>query len=179
MSFLAIYWILLKATVTTFSGLGSLPVIRQELVLQRHVVTDEQLNTAVVIGRTTPGPIGLYVVSVGYYAAGMKGAAAGWLALVTPALAIPLMLRLIGRRADHPRTKQVMEAIVVSSTGLLFAAAIPLARDSLTDAIAIGIAILTVALMISKKADSLAIIGGAALISILAAAAHLSGYAVR
>jgi chromate transporter len=62
--------------------LASLPVLRQDLVVNRHVLTDAQLDTAVVVSRTTPGPIGLYVVSVGYYADGMPGAVAGYLALI-------------------------------------------------------------------------------------------------
>jgi hypothetical protein len=48
---------LLKATLTTFSGFASLPVLRQDLVLNHHVITDQQLNTAIVVTRTTPGPV--------------------------------------------------------------------------------------------------------------------------
>ena len=56
---LVLFFYLLKATVTTFSGLASLPVLRQDLVLHHHVITDQQLNTAIVVTRTTPGPVGL------------------------------------------------------------------------------------------------------------------------
>jgi chromate transporter len=160
MNVLVLYLILLKATVTTFSGLASLPLVRDELVVNRQVLTDEQLNTAVVVTRTTPGPIGLYVVSVGYFAAGVPGAAAGWLAMSTPALAILLLLRFIGRWAESSRIKQILESVVVASAGLLFSAAIPLARGSLTDLTTVVIAAATVILMITKKADSLIIIGG-------------------
>ena len=69
-----LYLVLLKATLTSFAGLASLPVVRQDLVVQRHVLTDEKLNGAVVITRSTPGPVGLYVVSVGYFTAGIPGA---------------------------------------------------------------------------------------------------------
>ena len=53
------YIVLLKATLTSFAGLASLPVVRDELVVHRHVLTDEKLNEAVVITRSTPGPVGL------------------------------------------------------------------------------------------------------------------------
>src|SRR5215472_18064962 len=98
MNAFVLYLLLLKATVTAFSGLASLPVLRQDLVLTRHVLTDEQLNAAIVVTRTTPGPVGLYVVSVGYFAAGIPGAVAGWLAMCTPAIAIIFLLRFIGSR---------------------------------------------------------------------------------
>ena len=59
--------LLLKGTGTAFAGLASLPVIHDLLVVQHHVLTDQQLNEAVVITRSTPGPVGLYIVSVGYF----------------------------------------------------------------------------------------------------------------
>jgi chromate transporter len=86
------YLLLLKGTMTAFAGLASLPVIRDALVIQHHVLTDTQLNEAVVITRSTPGLVGLYIVSVGYFVAGVPGALAGGLAIITPAsLIIPLV----------------------------------------------------------------------------------------
>ena len=66
MKLLLLYALLLKATLTTFSGLASLPVLRSDLVLRYGFITDRQLNTAVVVTRTTPGPVGVYIVSVGW-----------------------------------------------------------------------------------------------------------------
>ncbi len=108
--------ILLKATLTAFNGLASLPLVRDELVLNRH------LNTGIVVTRTTPGPIGLYVVSVGYFAAGVPGAIAGCLAMSTPTLTLVLLLRLIGSRNEHPRIKKSPKCVAVTSAGLLFSA---------------------------------------------------------
>lgn len=84
MNVVLLYLLLLKGTATAFAGLASLPVIHDALVVQYHVLTDEQLNQAVVITRSTPGPVGLYVVSVGYFVAGLPGAVVGWLAMITP-----------------------------------------------------------------------------------------------
>jgi len=42
-----LYLLLVKATLTSFSGLASLPVIRGDFVLRYHMLTDRQLNTAV------------------------------------------------------------------------------------------------------------------------------------
>jgi chromate transporter len=65
MNIFLLYLLLLKGTVTAFAGQASLPVVQDALVIQHHVLTNEQLNEAVVITRSTPGPVGLYVVSVG------------------------------------------------------------------------------------------------------------------
>ncbi|MEO6946287.1 MAG: chromate transporter, partial [Nitrobacter sp.] len=86
MNIVLLYLVLLKGTVTAFAGLASLSVIQDSLVNHYHVLTNEQLDEAVVITRSSPGPVGLYVVSVGYFVAGLRGAIAGWLAMITPAL---------------------------------------------------------------------------------------------
>ena len=39
-SYFLLYLLLLKATATSFSGLTSLPVVRHDLVENRHVLTD-------------------------------------------------------------------------------------------------------------------------------------------
>ena len=54
MNLVVLYLLLLKASATSFSGLGSLPMIRSDLVVERHVLTDRQLNTAVAAGRPDP-----------------------------------------------------------------------------------------------------------------------------
>ncbi len=172
MKFLTLYFLLLKATTTSFAGLASLPVIRDELVVHRHMLTDHQLNAAIVITRSTPGPVGVYVVSVGYFADGLIGALAGWLAMVTPALAILLLLRYIGPHAEHPRVKGMLQSVVLASAGLLVSSAVPLARDALVDPLTIGIAAVGLVVLLSKKVDTLWVLGRGALLS-------LASFAIR
>lgn len=158
-----LYIVLLKATLTSFAGLASLPVVRDDLVVQRHVLTDEKLNEAVVITRSTPGPVGLYVVSVGYFTAGIPGAIAGWLAMITPAMLIMPLLRYAAGKAEHPRLRSALQAVVLASAGLLLSAAVPLAVSALTGPVTIAIAVATGILMLTTKLDTLWIILGAAL----------------
>ena len=173
MSMLVLYLLLTKATITSFSGLASLPVIRQDFVVHRHLLTDDQLGTSVVVSRTTPGPIGVYVVSVGYYAAGIPGAVAGWLAMITPALLIILLLRLFGRAVDHPRVLALQQAVVFASAGLLVAASVPLAHDAVTGVVTAAIVLGSVLLMVFRKADALWIVAGAAAMTLVAAILHV------
>ena len=131
MSIVALYVLLLKATVTSFAGMGSLPQIHQDLVVTTSAITDEQLNQAVLIGRSTPGPVGAYVVAVGYFAAGLRGAAVGLLAMVTPALvAIPL-LALMRRWLHIARVQAAVDAVVMASAVLLVVSVIRMASDGL------------------------------------------------
>ena len=130
MSVVLVYLLLLKATVTSFAGMGSLPQIRQDFVVTYGAVSDEQLGQAVVLGRSAPGPVGAYVVAIGYFADGWPGAFAGWLAMITPAmLVIPLVTAL--RRWLHlPRVRAAVDAVVVASAVLLLTSVLQMAMDS-------------------------------------------------
>ena len=115
MSWWLVYVLLLKASLTSFSGLGSLPMVRNDFVVERHVLSDRELNTAVAAGRTGPGPFGLYLVCVGYVADGIPGALAAGAALGAAEAARgfrqrdahPLLVvgaLVAGRTASHPRS---------------------------------------------------------------------------
>ena len=52
-----IYLLLLKATITSFAGMGSLPQIRQDFVETHRAISDEQLSQAVLVGRATIGDV--------------------------------------------------------------------------------------------------------------------------
>ena len=131
MSLWVLYGLLLKATMTSFSGMGSLPQIRQDLVVTHSALTDEQLSHAVLLGRSVPGPVGVYVVSAGYMAAGWPGAIVGWLALVTPALAAIPLLVVVARWHHLPRVRSGVDAVVVAGAAMLVPAGLQLARDAL------------------------------------------------
>jgi len=148
-------------------------MLREDLVENRHVLTDEQLNTAIVVTRTTPGPVGLYVVSVGYFIAGVPGAIAGWAAMATPALLILPLIHFAGQRAEHPRAKAVLQAVVLASAGLLWSATIPLARDAITDWLTLALAVAGLALLATRKVEALWIILGSSLIYLAAASLRL------
>ena len=103
MNLIFLYLLLLKGTITAFAGLASMPVIQETLVFQYHLLTEKQLNEAVVITRSTPGPVGLYIVAAGYFIAGIPGAIMGWLAMITPALLIIPLVPLY-RATTRPPT---------------------------------------------------------------------------
>jgi chromate transporter len=172
MNLIVLYLYLLKATLTSFSGLTSLPIIRQDLVVHRGVLTDRQLTAAVAAGRAVPGPNGSFVVSVGYFIAGAPGAAAGWLAMVTPSFVIILLLNYLGPRAEKPRVRSAIEAVTLSAAGLIVWATIPLAQDAVTTILAAAIALGSFAMTAFTQRNTLWIFGGSALIGLL-------GYAIR
>ena len=167
MSFLGLYLLLLRATLSSFSGLAALPILRDDLVVERRILTDRQLNTAVAIGRVTPGPKGLYIVSVGYYAGGFRGAAAAWLALITPALLVVPLLELAGRKSNDARVKRAFRAVVLASAGISLSATLPLGVDALHNTLSFCLAGTSLMLLIQTKLDTTWVILGASAISLL------------
>jgi len=130
MSAIAVYLLLLKAIGTSFAGMGSLPQIQHDFVETRHAISGEELSQAVLVGRSTPGPVGAYVVAVGYMAAGWRGAVAAWLAMMTPALAAIPLLVLIRRWLHLPRVRAAVDAVVIASGVLLVESGIRMGVDA-------------------------------------------------
>ena len=133
MNVVLLYLLLAKATCMGFSGLASLPFVRKDLVERHAVLTDTQLNTAVAAGRSGPGPLGLYVVCVGYQVAGWPGAGAGFLAMVTPAFFVIGLLRWLGRYVEVPSVRRIIHALLIAAAGLLAATSVDLAGSAVRD----------------------------------------------
>jgi chromate transporter len=167
MSLLLLYLLMLKASVTTFNGPSSLPVLRNDLVVKHNVITDRQLNAAVTAARSSPGPMGIYIVSVGYFAAGVPGAILGWLAMITPSFLVIPVIRYAGHRTEHPRVRSTLEAAMLATAGLILAATEPLARDSITGLLPFGLALATFVVLIATKVETIWVIAAAALIGVL------------
>lgn len=118
MSAIALYWLFLRALMLSFSGLATIPVLREALVLDSGVLTDARLNDAIAIGQVTPGPLGSYVVIVGYFVAGVPGAIAGIVALASPALlAIPIA-RIVAR-GESGALQGACSGIVIAACALM------------------------------------------------------------
>jgi chromate transporter len=172
MNLAVLYLLLLKASLTSFSGLGSLPMIRSDFVVERHALTDRQLNTAVVAGRTGPGPFGLYIVCVGYSVAGTPGAIAAFFALITPAFLVLPMMYWLGKRADSPRIRDAIRGLLLGSAGLLLAASVPLARDAITGPLTLAVVIVSFLILSFTKLDSAWLMLGAAAVGLAAKLIH-------
>jgi chromate transporter len=166
MNLFLLYLLLFKAVITSFSGMASLPIVRDDFVVKRHVLTDRQLNTAIVAGRTGPGPNGLYLVSVGYFAAGLPGALAALIALITPAFLIIPLMSWIGAYAKLPRIRGAIRAVILASAGLLIAASIPLTRDAATAPLAVVIVVISFIVLAFTRVETWWVMLGAAAVGL-------------
>jgi len=173
MNAFTLYLLLLKATLTSFSGGTSLPSIRQDLVVSRRAVTDAQLSTAVAISRMGPGPNGSYVITLGHYIAGPAGALAGYLAMITPAFLAIVFLKLLDGRTNHPRWRGAIQGLTAAAAGLMLANAWPIAQAALTSWFPAGVCILALAAFLTRRIETVWVLLAAAVVTVLGALAGL------
>lgn len=166
MNIVTLYLLLLKATMTSFSGGTSLPSVRQDFVVRHAVITDAHLSAAVAISRMGPGPNGSFVICVGHYVAGPAGALAGYLAMITPAFLAILFLRLLEGRTNHPRWRGAIHGLTAAAAGLMIANSWPIAQIAITSWFPALIGALAFAAFISRKIDTVWILATAALLAI-------------
>lgn len=112
------FLLILKATVLSFSGLGNLPSVHQDFV-SRGWATDQQFGTAIAIGQLAPGPVGLWIVALGYLTAGLGGAALAASAIALPPLLVLPAARLHGRYAETAAMRGFMRGIALGVAGTL------------------------------------------------------------
>lgn len=110
----------LKASALAIGGLAPLALLRQDMVLP-GIVSEQDVVTALAIGRFAPGPNGLWIVSFGYLAAGWPGAALALAAACLPPLTL-VVITVYGRRALMSSwANGVVRGASLSAGGLLIA----------------------------------------------------------
>ncbi len=81
-----LYWSFLKIGFTSFGGASMIPLIRSEMLLHGWM-TQAEVTDIVAIAEMTPGPLGLNCATfAGMRAAGLPGALAANLGVLTPSL---------------------------------------------------------------------------------------------
>ena len=161
MNAVVLYFLLLRATALSFSGFASVPLIREDLVVQRAVLNDEQLNSAIAISQASPGPLGLYVVVVGYFVAGVPGALAAALALATPAILVIPIARAVRRHRDT-QVRGASAAIVIASCVLMATTSVTLSSDAAPTVPMAGLVVVGFIALASGRVPPLIVVLGSA-----------------
>ena len=110
MILLELYWSFLLIGFGSFGGLSMIPQISGE-VLSHSWMTAEQVTDIVAIAEMTPGPLGLNCASfAGMQAAGIPGAIAANLGVLTPTLTLCALAAIFFHKF---RGSRVMQWILV------------------------------------------------------------------
>jgi chromate transporter len=134
MNLLVLFLLFLKASALSFGGLGGLPILHQDLVVRNVPDVDRLVGQALAVGRLSPGPNGLYVVSLGYQMNGILGGIAGGVALALPPFFVLLVAIWYAKVAHLKRTANALMVLSFALTGLLGFTSWQIIAGSSTDA---------------------------------------------
>lgn len=168
---LTLFVVMLKDSALALGGLGSLPLLREDLVAT-GLATDAQIVQALAIGRLSTGPNGLWLVSLGYQLAGLAGAVMALVAsslpplLILPATAVARRWLLSAPFAGLVRGAALATAGLLSATGVSLI--VPSGDPPSWWQVVIGIA--AAALTYQGRVHPAAVVIGGALIGLLLAA---------
>lgn len=137
------FLIVFQASLFSTGGMGCLPVIHDDY-LSRGWATNQTFAEALAIGQLSPGPNGLWVVSLGYLTDGLRGSLLATLAIALPPLAVIGLEKVYQRLQNFRATEGFVRGILLSSMGIF--------------------AVIMARLLLSQQADGrgLAIAGAAA-----------------
>lgn len=162
MNGLVYFWLFLKASLFSTGGLGNLPFLQKDLTgLGWAHNTD--FVTALAVGQLSPGPTGLWSISLGYLTRGWAGSILALAALSLPPLLVLAIAASYNRFENQTAVQDFIRGLSMGVVGLTLAVSFSLAGSSIQDWRGILIAAGALGLALSKRVPIILILGLAAL----------------
>ncbi len=165
MNLLVFFGLLLKASLFSTGGTGNLPSLHSDLT-GRGWAVERQFGESLAVGQVSPGPNGLWVISLGYLTAGLRGAMLALLAIVLPPLLVLAVDRLYQRIQHHPAVEGFVRGLGLAAVGIFVVVLFSLLRGAGLDLRAVSITLGSIGLGLTKRVPVAAIIALAALIGV-------------
>jgi chromate transporter len=151
------FWLFLKASLFSTGGLGNLPFLNQDLVALGWAHPADFV-TAIAVGNLSPGPTGLWSVSLGYLVYGWPGAGLALLALSLPPLLILLVAASYSRIEHQPLVQDFTRGLSLGVIGLTLAVSWSLLKSSIADWQGLLIMLAALGMALSRKVPILVIL---------------------
>ena len=142
-----------KAALVVFgSGLAVVPFLHGGVVGDYGWLTERQFLDAVAVSMITPGPVVITVAFIGYLVAGPIGGVIAAVGMFLPTyLAVILAAPSFHRVTANRRLKAVVDGVTAAATGAIAGAVVVLGRRAITDVATIGIALVTLLVLIRVR----------------------------
>lgn len=112
------FLIIFKASLLSTGGMGNLPSIYQDL-LANGWASEADFSKSIAIGQITPGPNGLWVLSLSYQVYGWAGVVLSLLAITLPPFFV-LALAAVYQKLEHrPAVRGIMRGLSLAVVGLV------------------------------------------------------------
>lgn len=113
-----LFVIIMVASAFSFGGLGSLPVLQNQLAANQ-VPVDQVLLPALAVGNISPGPNGLYLIAASYFLDGVRGSLVACAAVLIPPFLVLLVERARQRLIHLARFRAMLRSLAVAVVALL------------------------------------------------------------
>jgi chromate transporter len=142
-----------KAALVVFgSGLAVVPFLHGGVVRDFGWLTERQFLDAVAVSMITPGPVVITVAFIGYLVAGPVGGLVASIGMFLPTyLAVVLVAPWFQRVTSNRRLKAAVDGVTAAATGAIAGAVVVLGRRAIIDAATIGIALVTLLVLIRVR----------------------------
>lgn len=162
-----LYFLLfLKASLFSTGGFSNLPSLHQDL-LANGWANEAEFGQSIAIGQISPGPNGLWVISLGYLTYGYLGALFALIAITLPALLVLLVSAGYARIERHAWVQGGMLGVSLAVVGLLLTVVWTILHQPGVDWKGLLIAAGAFGLALSRKVNILVILGLAGLVGYL------------
>lgn len=117
MNILLYFWIYLKASFLSFGGLSNLPYLHNDL-MGLNWANETDFISAIAVGQLSPGPSGLWSISLGYLTLGWLGAILSLVALSIPPFLTLLTTSFYHQIEKYTIVKNFSRGLMVAVIGL-------------------------------------------------------------
>lgn len=150
MDFFLYFIVLLKAVLFSTGGFGPLPSLHTDFIANSWAI-EKQFTEALSIGQITPGPNGLWVVSLSYLTGGITGSVLACFALTIPPLFVLLVQQCYKRIAHLAVTKGFLDGLVLVLTSFTVLVLANIFQNGTINTLTVIIMIISAILAISRR----------------------------
>lgn len=162
------FFLVLKASLFSTSGMGNVPSLHSDLIA-RGWTTEHQFAESLAVGQVAPGPNGLWVISLGYLIGGLPGALAALGAICLPPLLVIVLDRFYHRVEHQPAVEGFVRGLSLAVVGVFVVVLLRLLQGAGLDVRSVMITLASVGLGLTKRVPVIAIL-------VIAAVAGLTLY---
>ena len=146
-------WFFFKAGAFVFgSGLAIVPFLYGGVVKEYEWLNEQQFLDAVAVAMITPGPVVITVGFIGYLVAGVPGACVAALATFLPCYLFTIIpAPYFKKYGKHPAIKAFVDGVTAAATGAIIGAVFVLGKRQLTDGVSVGIALISILILLGFK----------------------------
>jgi chromate transporter len=166
---LPLFFFFLKIGAVVFgSGFVLLAVLRADLVVRLHWLTDAQLIDAIAVSQATPGPFFTVATFIGYLLGGWKGAVLATVGMFLPAFAyVGITAKYLPRLRKSPFASAFLDGVNAAAVALMATVSWQFAKAALVNVPAIVLGLVSLILVFRYKVNSAWLVLGGAIAGIL------------